>query len=598
MTKVILVVPPFLQNPMYLQDPYGENLGIGYLAAYLRQNGIQVELMNCLAQDLNAAQAADRIAHINPQVIGITTSKYNREMSGELQLAKEIRTHGLSAPILLGGHPATFNAEEIVTAFPEIDAVVRGEGELTLLEVVQKAGAGHDWREALGLTFQINGQVINNPSRPLIADLDQLPFPSRDLRPFMDPERRMTARMTASRGCYGHCSFCSISSFYRSCPGKIWRGRSPQNIVDEMEQLQREWNIISVEFVDDIFIGPGTAGRERAYAIAKEIIRRKLFVGFSMETRATEVDRELMAFLKQAGLGTVFLGLESGDQRSLDLYNKQTTVAQNKRAVKIIDELSINLEYGFIMFHPFLTPEDFLENLAFLRELKLCDRGSTTAACIQTTLMVLSGTQLEKDLSASGLLIPIRDLPDAKFNGDYGIRFADKRTQLLHDIMRATCHWKVVAWFDEQKRFININHKWRRLTQHVSNITGLPAQQLYEIPELLGPLMVSVRPKWLNARNQLLVQLMEQVAIALCHEPFSDNLSRELHAMALSRMKQLDQEYLGMSVEEMISKLMSLFSAECISFVYHGESFSVPGLLELLKFFSRLEPHAFSKVVG
>lgn len=390
---VLLVNPPSDFRPVTGEEGSREHLGLGYLAATLRQAGFTVEILDAYFGGYSVRQTAREILKRQFRVLGI--SVFQAAARKTFKLLKYLRRGGLKAHITLGGHFPTLKDREIMDYAPEVDSIVRGEGEHTLLELVRALSDGGALSGILGLTYRQGSEIVRNDSRPLIRDLDSLPFPARDTLNVQKWGPR--AMVAASRGCYAACSFCSIRSFYKSSAGPTWRGRSPENVVDEVEWLHKTYGVTSISFADDDFFGPGRAGKERARRIGEEILQRGLMIEFHISLRANDVEEELLAFLKSSGLRGVFLGLESGIQSDLDFYAKGVTVEDNVRALKVMRNLGLDVKVGFILLNPTSRFDEVIRNLEFLKEHDLRN-------VVPNELMVLAGTPVEQHLESQGSL--------------------------------------------------------------------------------------------------------------------------------------------------------------------------------------------------
>jgi len=425
-----------------------EHLGLGYLAAAARSEGHEVTVFDATPHRLPPAAVARRVLGLGAAgpraegreagLIGVSVI-FQELIPSAMALIAELRRLGFSGHITIGGHPPTFLYRELCRDFTGFDSVVIGEGEATFTDLLRALDAGDDWRrlpglvdaEALrrrldaGLDADGAAAAAEPTPRPLVADLDELPFPARDTLPEFTSRPRGAASVLRSRGCYGDCSFCDVRAFYAALPGSAWRVRSAANVADEVEMLMRDHGIERIRFWDDNFIGPGRRGREAAEELAREFLRRRLKVPFSFECRVTDVDRDLFRLLKEAGLRKVFLGIESVVQRQLDLYNKKVTVEDNRRALRTLEELGLETTVGMIMFDPDTTMDELGANLEFLREVF----GSWAevrkrVAQPWNRLQVFAGTPIEKTLREQGRL-----------KGDYvryGYEFTDPTVRALY----------------------------------------------------------------------------------------------------------------------------------------------------------------------
>ena len=235
------------------------NLGMGYLSAVLRRHGCEPAWIE--VRDAPDAIAA-RLLDLSPVVVGFSLI-FQFFLPQYRKLARRLREAGVQSHFTIGGHYASLCPEELLANFPEIDSVVRYEGEETLVELVDRLHAGAEWRGIDGVAYLKDGEVVTTRARPLVEDLNSLPFPDRPKA----PERIggfPTLPVLASRGCIRRCSFCSIHTFYRTAPGKVVRVRKPQKVVEEMLDLHRRHGVRVFLFQDDDFrcgARKGGAGR-------------------------------------------------------------------------------------------------------------------------------------------------------------------------------------------------------------------------------------------------------------------------------------------------------------------------------------------------
>ena len=344
-----------------------ESVGMGYVAAALRQSGAGVELLDGTVDPLGVDGLVEQALTLNPRMVGFSILWDGYDDVREM--CRKLREGGYGGHITVGQHFATFNYERVLNDVPEMDSVVRFEGEETAVELLERVRAGASLEGMAGLATRVDGKVVAGCPRRLVPDLDALPFPARDVMA-RQPERFPQVTLSGSRGCPWRCRFCTITTFYKTPPGKIFRHRSPENIADEMEELGRRFGKRNFVFTDDQFLGSGNNGRRFARGFAEELIRRKLDVGFYLGTRADSVREDVFALLVEAGLTDVFLGVESGYQPTLDYYRKDIAVETQRDAILTLQRLGVNLHLGFIMFHERSTLEEVKANLDFLRTVR------------------------------------------------------------------------------------------------------------------------------------------------------------------------------------------------------------------------------------
>jgi len=384
------------------------NLGMGYLAAVLERHGYKAEMIDI--RD-GAEQIAARLLKRPPLVVGFSLI-FQFFLPQFRRVAAHLRKAGITAHFTIGGHYPSLCHDELLINFPEIDSVVRYEGEETLIELVDRLKAEEDWREISGIAYLRDGEVVATPARPLVHDLDSLPFP---LRPY-SPERIAgfpTLPLLASRGCVRRCSFCSIHTFYRTAPGKVVRVRKPEKVIEEMLHLHHEYGVRIFLFQDDDF--PLWGGKGRRWA--DELMARLHESGLAEKTiwkiscRAEYVEPELFGRMRDAGLFLAYMGIESGVEAGLKILFKQMTVQQNLNAVATLKQLGIVYAYGFMLFDPSSTFDSIRQNIAFLRVMV----GDGSAAAVFSRMLPYGGTPIRALLAKEGRLRGDLTHPDYDF---------------------------------------------------------------------------------------------------------------------------------------------------------------------------------------
>lgn len=374
-----------------------ENLSTRSLAAVLRQNGFSVRLASfSTAEELEdvVALACD----VKPTIIGLSVI-FQYRAPEFLSLARRLKQVLPLIHITIGGHFPSFAAPEILRDYAETDSVVRGEGEITLLELTKQICSPESWDSILGLTFRRAGHVIENPARPLIENLDSLPFPSRDTPPQYHLGIGVSP-IIGSRGCYRDCSFCSIRAFYGASRGHRQRFRSVKNVVDEMEVLYYDSGVRFFIFNDDEWFPPGNSRHQRISEFESELGQRQLDVIMSIKCRADDVDESVFKRLLDMGIVRAYIGIESGSAHSLQTLNKRTTVEQNRRALQVLNQVGMLADFGMIFFDPESTVEDIRANLTFFREVS----GSGESPLSFGRLEVYAGTPILENLTSQGRL--------------------------------------------------------------------------------------------------------------------------------------------------------------------------------------------------
>jgi radical SAM superfamily enzyme YgiQ (UPF0313 family) len=389
--ELLLISPPDYETREFRG---AQPLGIAYLAGSLRAVGIPAELLDAnvggpMPLSQLSAQVEGFVSGVRQRggrpVVGL--SVVSQVIATAAALAERIKSIAPDTLVIVGGYHPTFADRAILEDFAAIDLCVRGEGEQTIVELMQHwqaAGDANppllpgqiDWARILGVTWRQGEQIIANPSRPNNTSLDALPFPARDLlpplhayAPYADTVAgvmRRKASMISSRGCPFHCNFCSIIAFYGDAGGKPWRGRSVDNVVAEMVELAERDDASHFEFQDDNFF----VRADRALAIVERYAQTGHDFSFAFLTRADQVVKGERYFpaLRRAGLRYVSVGIESGSEASLERMVKQTGVEINRRALQILHDNDIAAQVEFIMFEPGSTLDDLRDNLRFIEQ--------------------------------------------------------------------------------------------------------------------------------------------------------------------------------------------------------------------------------------
>jgi anaerobic magnesium-protoporphyrin IX monomethyl ester cyclase len=404
------------------------NLGLGYLAAVLERRGYRVRVMDIGRPPEHLLRC---IRSEDPVLVGFSIIfQYYLPKIGEL--ASFLASRGVKCHLTAGGHFPSLRYAQTLQEIPELDSIVLFEGEYTLSALVDSLASGRDWRRIPGLAYRQDGQVARGVLRPLVADLDRLPFPQRP-----DMQRAILGcryqPILATRGCPRDCAFCSIREFYGRARGRRVRRRSPANVVQEMADLYDEHGVKIFLFQDDDFPLIGKAGRAWTRRFLDELDSHGLAgnVIWKISCRADEVDADLFSTLQEYGLYLVYLGIESGTEDGLRRLNKGTTVADNIRAVGVLKNLGLRFGYGFMMFEPGSTFGSVSANVGFLRAIV----GDGSAAVSFCKMLPYAGTRVERELEAAGRLRGTVASPDYRFIDPAMDEYCEKLDRALRSWM-------------------------------------------------------------------------------------------------------------------------------------------------------------------
>jgi anaerobic magnesium-protoporphyrin IX monomethyl ester cyclase len=400
-----------------------DNLGLRYLKSSASRAGHTVTIMTYQSDPGPLLEAVRRE---NPDVIGF--SLIFQYMAPDFaRVVGALRDNNVTAHITTGGHYPSFDYEEVLRRMPGLDSVVRFEGEATLVELLDTLESGADWRGLKGIAYRNGDEIVANPLRPPIADLDTLPFPDRAGLNY-ESEALPTAAILASRGCPWNCSFCSIRPFYEAQGGLLRRLRHPESVLEEMVGLYRDRNVRAFLFQDDDFLAGGRKAKDWAVQIADGLRQSGLTgkVSFKVSCRSDEIEEECLRKLAAGGLCHVYMGVESGDEQGLINMNKHLKPAQHIRAGQILKSLGLSFDFGFMLLDPFSTFDSVRNNINFL-EAFVGDGWTVACFC---RMLPYAGTPLKTKLEQEGRLL------GTPFEPDY--RFVDPRLDIFYDWMLET----------------------------------------------------------------------------------------------------------------------------------------------------------------
>lgn len=384
--KVLLVNPSHWtgdKKPLGYFSLSSIPLGLGYIAAMLELNGVSSTILDMNILDMKTEELEKKVANINPDIVGITSMTCN--YSNAVKVAKVVKVWNPETFVVIGGVHATFVHTEILKTVPEIDAVVRYEGEITMSELVDVVDKGTKLNEIKGITFRKGDKLVSTPHREKIENLDDLPYPAYHvleppLEKYIHIHGVRNCPVITTRGCPFECIFCSTAAFH----GRKYRTRKISKIVDELEYVKERYKITHISFVDDNF----TMKKDRVFELCREMKNRNLSLKWGCSARVDQVSEGLLKAMKDVGCEDLFFGIESASQDVLNLIKKGFSVQQAKDSVKMAEKLGIKTHCSFIIGLPGESVESLNKMIEFIEETKPSGR------VLPNVLEVLPGTEL------------------------------------------------------------------------------------------------------------------------------------------------------------------------------------------------------------
>ncbi|MDP2912997.1 MAG: radical SAM protein [Candidatus Omnitrophota bacterium] len=388
--KVLLINPPEAGRGDYSTAP----LGLLYLAAVLKKNNITVDFIDGYLSGWEGIEK--KVEEYMPSIAGITCHTYARQKA--LKAAAMVKAKAPGAIVVLGGAHATLMYRQLLEHYGVVDITVRGEGEATFLEICQ----GKDLEDINGIAYRDGSGIAVNSERALVANLDELPFPSWEMVDFkkyppdgcgvyngIDIGKEPCVPVVFSRGCIGSCVFCCDKLIW-----KRWRRRSPVNMADELEILNKRYGIKRFNFNDDLF----TADRSAAACLCEEIIKRGLIIAFEIVSRTDCLDIDLLKLLKKAGCFKICFGIETASPELLKRMKKFIAPGLSEKAIMLTRSVGIRASALLIAGNLGETRDTINETVDFI------NRANPDETGLANGLRVLPGTELYEHAKEIGFI--------------------------------------------------------------------------------------------------------------------------------------------------------------------------------------------------
>jgi len=359
MTQKVMLINP----PIEFIEGEGDRppLGILYLAAILEKySDSSVKILDLTLKPEPNLQ--NELMKYKPDIVGITTT--TPVFTKSAKIASFVKGNIPETILVAGGpHPSSMPIQTLNDSC--FDVVVRGEGERTFLNLVKCIENGEDLNSVEGITFKINDTIKATANRELVKNLDELPFPARHLIPMDKYKMKIngvnSTTMISSRGCPYNCVYCTKSVF-----GHLFRARSPENVVSEIEHVIDMYDIKGFLFVDDTF----TLNPDRVKKFCDMIIERNLDITWRCWTRSDRITKLLLKKIRDAGCAVICFGVESGDQNVLNRSRKGTKVETNLKAIKLAKDVGLSVKVFFMIGLPGESEKSVMKTIEFIEKSK------------------------------------------------------------------------------------------------------------------------------------------------------------------------------------------------------------------------------------
>ncbi|MCK4822603.1 cobalamin-dependent protein [bacterium] len=446
-----------------------EHLGLRYISSFLIKHQVRVQIGSSSFSEKE--KILTKIRKINPRIVGFSL-RFQRLLFELADLLAYLRQNGIKAHFTVGGHFPTIEFEGTLATIPELDSIIRCEGEITLLELFHNLDQPDLWGQVKGLVYRSNNHIIVTPSRPLIEDLDCLPFPVR-LKVASSKRGLGICSIVASRGCLYNCSYCSITQFYSGCKGSKRRSRSPSNVVKEMVELFYEKGVRVFIFLDDDFAMKGHLQREWVEEFIKELKKSNIadHIIWVVQCRIDEVYTDLVKKMMEVGLKCICMGIETSTALGLKTFNKGYVAETIHEKLVLFQDLDLSFEFGFMILNPDSTISSVREDVEFLREISM----NSDAVIVFSKMIPYAGTSIAYRLEKKGILGGTIDSPNYRYK-DFKLELLEAflaqafyfRNYNKHGLVVRLRNAKLDAWILE--KYYSIEYDTRAYNRVVQDL--------------------------------------------------------------------------------------------------------------------------------
>lgn len=509
--KILLIYPPITLHKLDVSPPSKSALiGLGYIGSVLQKAGHNVKIVDCMVSSsynysldanftrygLSDEKILDKIKTFQPDVVGVSCM-FTSYFKDAHNIAKIVKEYNKDIFVVFGGaHASTF--PEAVMKDENVDVVIIGEGENTIVELIESYKNKNSFAGIKGIIHRIDGKLNIEEPRGFIQNLDEIPFPAwelleEDLKTIGQENlnnkflmRKPIGYILTSRGCPNDCYFCSVKLIWE----RKWRARSAKNVIDEIEFLKNRYGFREFHFVDD----NSSVSKKRMHEICDELIKRKLDIKVATPTGIAigTLDREVLTKMKKAGFYRLCFGIESGSPQTQEIIKKRINLNKAKEVISEANRIGFWTSATFIIGFPHETMENIKATIDFIKE-------SNMDFAIVYLLTPQPGTEVYDIFKKQGLI----DL-DAYIdphsedwykisitysNGFKTIRFSNEELQhILSGIYKQFIIYKLFSF----QTYINILRKIKSIEDlvYTKNLISIPASMCIKL--ILGKALSNV----------------------------------------------------------------------------------------------------------
>ena len=406
---MILLISTF-KNSIFFED-----LGLNRISAYLKEYKFSVEVKYLL----HGTKIDDSLLGLFKQALFIGFSVYDNNIDYVLELSKQLRNQYPNKILFYGSQYISIAYNDILDTINDINFLVLGDGEYPLHFFLKEYGS-LDFDQIIEKSPHLVSHNSRKNKFPCYIDINELPWPEH-YNEYMS--QSIHADLNTSSGCVGACSFCG--SLRRK-----WSGRDPQSIVKEIENIRKQFHIRNFLFADSSFEDPGKSGKKRINKFLDLLQMTKEKYAFSANIRAETFKKSdpedvlLLKKMKNLGFSQLFIGIESGNDKDLKLYNKRSTVKDNNEIILLLKSCNIMPFWGFIMFNPYSTLESLKTNFLFLQNHK-----TYNIYHFISYLEIFNGSDIYNKIKNDGLI-------ENDGNSGIGFKIIDKEAKRVYTFIR------------------------------------------------------------------------------------------------------------------------------------------------------------------